>query len=125
MLILRADLKKIVYDSVEKKFLKHIIYIVFSGILIFVMLYYSLSSLSIVEVTLMLNTVGLKVAVIAYFALGDRLTLVEVGCLLLAFSGVVTLILGAETKEIEHADAHQPTIWAYLVCLLACIFIAC
>ena len=76
-----------------------------------------------VEVTLMLNTVGLKVAVLGYFLLGDRLSPVEIGCLVIAFSGVVTLILGSEAR-VEESVAQSSNILAYILCLFACLMIA-
>jgi drug/metabolite transporter (DMT)-like permease len=125
-LILRTDLKKTVYDSIERKYLKYILFNVFSGVSIFILLYFSLSSLPLVEVTLMLNTVGLMVAVIAYFMLGDRLSIIEVACLIIAFGGVVTLILGAEANPATShpTSTNAPTILAYILCLFACVVIA-
>lgn len=60
-------------------------------------LYFAIQAIKIlplVIVALVLNTSPLFTAMLGYFVLGDTLTRVEKMCLMISFSGVVTLVMG-------------------------------
>lgn len=63
------------------------------------LLFYSVESLPLVEVSLVINLVPLCTAVLGYFILKDRLNFYEVFCLILAFAGVTVLVIGSQTEE--------------------------
>ena len=82
---------------------------------------YAVSKIPLVEVALFTNTIPLFVAVLGFFMLGNRLTIFEVACLLIAFGGVLVLILGAETVD-EEATLN-PAVISYIILLFTCALI--
>ena len=92
--ILKFQVKQIVWDSIpDNQFMQ----VLFRAAQVMCTLYFAIQAikiLTLVVVALVLNTTPLFTAVLGYFVLGDTLTHVEKLCLLISFSGVVTLVLG-------------------------------
>ncbi len=71
----------------------------FFGITSYFLVSYAIMHLPIFIVALIVNTAPLFVSIIAYLALGERLSLIEILCLILAFFGVVILIMSGNNYE--------------------------
>ena len=73
---------------------------------------YAISILPLVEVSLILSTAPLFTLVFSYFLLRDKLTVIEFFCLVLSFSGVMSMILGDNTTGEE--ESHYTKTEYYL-----------
>ena len=65
------------------------------------LLFYSISTLPLVEVSLVINLVPLCTAALGYFVFGDKLTIYEFLCLMLAFAGVTVIVIGSQTTKAQ------------------------
>ena len=89
--------------------------------LTFIFLFNAIRYLPLVEVSLITNTTPLVTALLAYFILGETLSLIEKLCLLISFGGVALLII---EKDYSSSDTtEEATSTAQLYALIMLIFV--
>lgn len=83
--------KYILYECTPRAMVAPLALRTFFGITSFFLSSYAIMHLPIFIVALIVNTAPIFVSIIAYLALGERLNVVEIVCLLMAFFGVALL----------------------------------
>lgn len=122
-MILHKNVKKVLYDSIPEG--KGRLIAINSGMMVgtHFLLFYSVSALPLVEVSLVINLIPLCTAVLGYIILKDRLTWFEVMCLMVAFTGVTVLVIGSQTDAAEETGSSS-SIFSYIVVCMCCLSIA-
>lgn len=90
--LMRGRYKELMWDSIPRKMFAPLIMRSFSGLFAFFCINYAIKHLPLVLVALITNTLPLFTSFLGFLILGERITFVEFGCLVLAFYGVYLLI---------------------------------
>jgi drug/metabolite transporter (DMT)-like permease len=97
--LMRGRFKELMWDSIPLRMFLPLILRSFSGLFAFFCINYALKHLPLVLVALITNTLPLFTSLLGFLILGERITFVEVGCLLLAFYGVYLLVNSSYGEE--------------------------
>ncbi|CDW87883.1 membrane protein [Stylonychia lemnae] len=123
--IVGKNYKWILWESIPRNMIFPLLVRVTCGCLGFLCINQAIKHLPIVLVALFVNTLPLFTSLLGFLILREKITKMEVFCLVLAFLGIYTLVSGSERLQNSEEDVKSNiNSWSLLMLILAPIFMA-
>eukprot|EP00347_Sterkiella_histriomuscorum_P021051 403335450 len=126
LFLIRGKIKWYLYDSVPRDMIFPLLVRVSCGCLAFMCVNQAIKHVPIVMVALFVNTMPLFCSLLGFLILGEKITKMEILCLLIAFYGIYSLLFSSDraSKNSENNVQSNITPWSLMFLILGPLLMA-